>query len=106
MCLRGSKGATHHAEATLRPDFEYAIHNREVNVSRYLPFSLAEERLISREDDRVVLETTKPGRLNALHWTSHEAMELEGDDARAGHLLGGAQLQGEFSRFCGETAPY
>ena len=64
----------------LKPDFEYSIHEREVNVGRYLPFSLAEELLASNEGDRVALETTMPGRLSALQWTSQEVRELREEE--------------------------
>ncbi|CAJ2508142.1 Uu.00g093280.m01.CDS01 [Anthostomella pinea] len=46
------------------PEMEYVIIDDDVNVSRYYPFSLPDEQLITEADDEVVLATVQPGRLN------------------------------------------
>jgi len=62
-------------DETFKPEMEYAISNRSVNVGRIFPFSLKEELSISGPNDRVSIRTNNPGRLGDLHW-SRKALEI------------------------------
>lgn len=64
----------------LRRDYENAIANSTVNVSRIYPFSLNDEPLSeSSTESRVALMAKKPGRLSPLRWVSRGAKHLSGD---------------------------
>ncbi|KAL3607011.1 polyketide synthase pks11 [Fusarium poae] len=67
-------------DETIKPDYEYTIINNTVYVGRIYPFSAQENLVISNQEDPVALRTTKPGRLNALHWASYQSPTLTGDD--------------------------
>jgi hypothetical protein len=66
-------------DETFKPEMEYAISNRSVNVGRVFPFSLKEELSTSGPNDRVSLRTSKPGRLGDLHWSRKAQQALQGD---------------------------
>lgn len=66
-------------DESLDPEFEYAIHNRSVNVGRIYPFSLQKTLLTSEASDKVFLHTDKPGRVGDLHWSRTAVRNLEGD---------------------------
>ena len=67
-------------DETLKPDYEYAVVDNTVHVSRIHPFSAQDGLLVSSQDEPVALRTSKPGRLDALHWASYQTPVLEGDD--------------------------
>ncbi|CEI65620.1 Compactin diketide synthase mokB [Fusarium venenatum] len=71
---------TRKEDETLKPDYEYAIVNNTVHVGRIYPFSAQDNLLMSSEENLVALQTSKPGRLDALHWASYESPTLTGDD--------------------------
>lgn len=64
----------------LKPDYEYAIVDNTVYVSRIYPYSAQDNLLISSNEDPIALRTSKPGRLDALHWESYQAPTLAGDE--------------------------
>ncbi|KAF5548576.1 polyketide synthase [Fusarium phyllophilum] len=65
---------------TLKPDYEYSVVENTVYVGRMHPFSAQANLLVPSEDDPVALRTSKPGRLDALHWASYRAPGLKDDD--------------------------
>lgn len=67
-------------DLTLKPELEYAIVENTVQVGRIHPFSVRTELLTSDSNDSIVLRTSKPGRLNALHWANQESEALKGND--------------------------
>lgn len=67
-------------DETLKPDYEYAVVDNTVHVSRIHPFSVQDSLLIPDQDEPVALRTSKPGRLDSLHWASYQTPALEGDD--------------------------
>jgi hypothetical protein len=66
-------------DETFKPEMEYAIFNRSVNIGRIFPFSLNEELSTSEPNDRFHLRTNKPGRLGNLHWSRKAQQGLQGD---------------------------
>nr|ALQ32998.1 putative polyketide synthase [Fusarium sp. NRRL 52700] len=66
-------------DETLKPDYEYSVIENTVYVGRMHPFSAQANLLVPSEDDPVALRTSKPGRLDALHWASYNAPGLEDD---------------------------
>ncbi|KAK4498761.1 hypothetical protein PRZ48_009271 [Zasmidium cellare] len=52
----------------LNPDFEFAIDNGIINISRYLPFTLADNFLQQEESERMKIVSGTPGRLSSLRW--------------------------------------
>ncbi|KAJ5973964.1 polyketide synthase [Penicillium waksmanii] len=64
----------------LEPEFEYAIVKNIVHVGRLNPFSVQDELLTSALTDKITLCTSKPGRLDALHWARQETGSLNGDN--------------------------
>ncbi|KAI6770702.1 hypothetical protein HG531_009557 [Fusarium graminearum] len=71
---------TRKEDESLKPDYEYAIVNNTVHVGRIYPFSAQDNLLMSSQDDPVALRTSKPGRLDALHWASYQSPTLTDDD--------------------------
>nr|ALQ32960.1 putative polyketide synthase [Fusarium scirpi] len=67
-------------DETLKPDYEYAIVDNTVHVSRIHPFSAQDSLLVPDQDEPAALRTSKPGRLDALHWARYQTPTLEGDD--------------------------
>ncbi|KAF9772857.1 hypothetical protein IL306_009400 [Fusarium sp. DS 682] len=65
---------------TLKPDYEYAVVDNTVQVGRIHPFSAQANLDAPSEDDPIALRTSKPGRLDALHWAGYQAPTLKGDD--------------------------
>ncbi|CVL00302.1 probable polyketide synthase [Fusarium mangiferae] len=65
---------------TLKPDYEYSVIENTVYVGRMHPFSAQANLLVPSEDDPVALRTSKPGRLDALHWAGYQAPGLKDDD--------------------------
>lgn len=61
-----------HEEQFLHPEFEYAILRNTVHVGRYHSFQAQEEILDSSVSDSICLQTSKVGRLSALHWADQE----------------------------------
>jgi acyl transferase domain-containing protein/NADPH:quinone reductase-like Zn-dependent oxidoreductase len=58
---------------SLNPEMEYVIQNNTVYMGRYEPVDLEEEMRIADPNDRAILQTDKPGRLDALSWARHPA---------------------------------
>ncbi|CAG7555684.1 unnamed protein product [Fusarium equiseti] len=67
-------------DESLKPDYEYAIVDNTVHVGRIYPFSAQDSLLVPGQDEPVALRTSKPGRLDALHWASYQTPTLESDD--------------------------
>ncbi|KAH8889179.1 hypothetical protein GQ53DRAFT_870139 [Thozetella sp. PMI_491] len=67
-------------DEALKPEMEYVIADNTVYVGRIRPFSIRSEIYVAHESDRVVLQTSKPGRLSALHWATKETPVLQGSD--------------------------
>lgn len=65
---------------TFKPEYEYAIVENTVHVGRIHSFSMQEELAVAQETDNIVLRTSKPGRLDALHWSRQEMATLKGDE--------------------------
>ncbi|KAJ5989668.1 Acyl transferase/acyl hydrolase/lysophospholipase [Penicillium waksmanii] len=61
-----------HEEEFVKPEFEYAIVSNTVHVGRYHSFPAQDEILASRVSDSIGLQTSKVGRLSALHWAEQE----------------------------------
>jgi acyl transferase domain-containing protein len=79
---KGNVGGVSGEEGRLDPEYEYAVYNQQVLVSRYLPFSLEDEQLTFKKDDEITLEISRPGRLSSLHWIfSERSAQPLGDDA-------------------------
>lgn len=66
-------------DVTFKPELEFAISNRSVNVGRIFPFSLKEELKTAETDDLISLRTDKPGKLSELHWARKASEPLTGD---------------------------
>ncbi|KAI0096719.1 fatty acid synthase S-acetyltransferase [Nemania sp. FL0031] len=64
----------------LRPDFEHVIHDGQVHVGRYYPFTLRDEMTTSEPLGRAVLDIETPGRINSLRWEQRELEPLGSDD--------------------------
>ncbi|KAI1173516.1 fatty acid synthase S-acetyltransferase [Nemania sp. FL0916] len=64
----------------LRPDFEHVIHDGQVHVGRYYPFTLRDELMTSETLGRAVLDIETPGRINSLQWQQREPEPLGDDD--------------------------
>lgn len=65
----------------LKPDFEYAISEGEVYVSRLYPFLLEDETASGSRDseddqNQVVLHMANPGRLTSLTWQTSGPKKL------------------------------
>lgn len=60
----------------LKPDFEYCIYERKINVGRFYPFALSEDLLTSEPTDRAMLDIGVPGRPSTLHWARRPAPPL------------------------------
>ncbi|KAJ5263648.1 Acyl transferase/acyl hydrolase/lysophospholipase [Penicillium angulare] len=67
-------------EEDLKPDYEYVILDDVVHVGRFHSFKPKEELLTSAPYDNITLRTSKPGRLDSLHWSNQETRTLEGND--------------------------
>lgn len=67
-------------DATMGPDYEYAIDDGTVRVSRFFPFALEDEIQVSVPSDEVVLQMDRPGRLDSFHWAESPAGDLVGDE--------------------------
>ncbi|SCV54257.1 uncharacterized protein FFB14_13561 [Fusarium fujikuroi] len=65
---------------TLKPDYEYSVIENTVYVGLMHPFSAQANLLVPSEDEPVPLRTSKPGRLDALHWAGYQAPGLKDDD--------------------------
>ncbi|KAJ5965134.1 uncharacterized protein N7479_005010 [Penicillium vulpinum] len=74
------KFQVHQEDETLKPDFEYAIVDNTVLVSRYHLFSLQDEQKMSDSTGSMVLRTSKPGRLATLHWAHENMRPLKGNE--------------------------
>ncbi|KAF4981694.1 hypothetical protein FZEAL_2581 [Fusarium zealandicum] len=77
----------------LHPDYEYAIHDGVVHIGRYYPFSLSQELLTADPSEPIVLDTKKPGLLNALTWSRRVAKPLGGDDVEVNVHAGGLNFR-------------
>lgn len=67
-------------DENLKPEFEYAIVDNTVKVGRYHPFSLKDEQQTLCSNGSMALQTSKPGRLAALHWAYEDTKTLKGDE--------------------------
>lgn len=67
-------------EEDLKPDYEYVILKDVVHVGRFHSFKPKEELLTSAPCDNIALRTSKPGRLDSLHWSNQETRKLKGND--------------------------
>ena len=67
-------------EEDLKPDYEYVILNDVVHVGRFHSFKPKEELLTSAPCENIALRTSKPGRLDSLHWSNQETRTLNGND--------------------------
>ncbi|KAG7412744.1 Highly reducing polyketide synthase gloL [Fusarium oxysporum f. sp. rapae] len=65
----------------LKPDYEYAVVDNTVYVGRIHPFSARANIDVLSQGEAIALRTSKPGRLDNLHWASYQAPVLKGDDA-------------------------
>ena len=68
ICQVFTKFQMRDSNESLNPDFEYSIRNGVVNVGRFYPFPLANERSTSDSSEKAMLDITVPGRPNTLHW--------------------------------------
>jgi len=66
----------HDGDDVFRPDFEYAIRGREVNVGRYYPFSLSDEMVTTKTTGRAIADIKTPGRISTLAWEQCERETL------------------------------
>jgi Methyltransferase domain len=64
----------------LKPDFEYAVRNGEVQVGRLYLIALRDKLLTSEPNDKAVLDVGTPGRLNTLHWSRQAVTDLQSDE--------------------------
>ncbi|WZH49456.1 Polyketide synthase [Fusarium acuminatum] len=64
----------------LKPDYEYAIVDNTIQVGRIYPFSAQSNLVVPSQNGPIALRTSKPGKLDALHWASYEAPALKNDD--------------------------
>ncbi|KAJ3526674.1 hypothetical protein NM208_g11075 [Fusarium decemcellulare] len=77
----------------LHPDYEYAIKDGQVNIGRYYPFSLSQQLLTANPNEPIVLDSKKPGLLNALSWSRRVAKPLVGDDVEVNIYAGGLNFR-------------
>jgi ubiquinone/menaquinone biosynthesis C-methylase UbiE len=77
----------------LHPDYEYAIKDGMVHIGRYYPFSLSQELLTANATEPIVLDSKKPGLLNALTWSRRVAKPLLGDDVEVDVYAGGLNFR-------------
>ena len=67
-------------DATLHPDFEWAITDGRVQVGRFYPFVLTDELLVSDSpNDKATLNVRTVGRVNSLHWMQKPREDLTTD---------------------------
>lgn len=79
---------THEGDATLAPDYEYAVLDGTVQVGRYFPFSLQDEVLaapLSAQEgvagvNKIALDIETRPRLDTLHWAPKDTELLVGDE--------------------------
>lgn len=64
----------------LKPDFEYAIQGKSIQVGRLYPFALRDELLVSESNDKAILDVGTPGRLNTLHWVRRQREDIRSNE--------------------------
>lgn len=67
-------------DATLGPDYEYAISNGEILVNRIFPFSLDAERAVLDSSNEAGLTITQQGRMDTLRWAATSATDPKDDE--------------------------
>jgi acyl transferase domain-containing protein len=67
-------------DGVLSPDFEYAIGGGVTRISRFFPFSLDKELLVSEPSDEVLLTIGRAGRLDTLTWSREPAIPPPGNE--------------------------
>ncbi|KAI0468004.1 fatty acid synthase S-acetyltransferase [Xylaria cf. heliscus] len=63
-------------DSALRPDFEYAVRDGQVNTGRYYPFTLRDELMTSELAGRAAVDIETPGRISTLRWEQRELEQL------------------------------
>jgi SAM-dependent methyltransferase len=67
-------------DSILGPDFEYAICNGTIRVSRFFPFALNDELQVSESSNEAILTIARPGRLDTMCWLGHRVLPPQGDE--------------------------
>lgn len=67
-------------DGILSPDMEYVICDGSIRVSRFFPFSMEREALISHPSDEARLMIARPGRIESLHWIATSQLTLQDDE--------------------------
>ncbi|PSN69566.1 polyketide synthase [Corynespora cassiicola Philippines] len=69
-------------DASLNPEFEYAIVDQTINVPRIYPLLLKNELVSDMQppEDHMHLDMVTPGRLTSFQWTPIESKPLSGED--------------------------
>jgi len=75
-----SRFQARHDDEILSPDFEWAIWNGQVQVGRFHPFALPDELLVSKPDEKAILDVGTPGRINSLYWVQQPREDLKADE--------------------------
>jgi hypothetical protein len=71
-------------DATLQPDFEWAITDDRVQVGRFYPFALTDELLVSEpRNDKATLNIRTVGRVNSMHWAQKPREDLTANQVEA-----------------------
>ncbi|KAF2164140.1 hypothetical protein M409DRAFT_68050 [Zasmidium cellare ATCC 36951] len=68
VCDVFDKFSNRDANDTLSPDFEFAIDEGIIKISRHLPFTLADNLLQSHDSERMKIVFENPGRWSSLQW--------------------------------------
>ncbi|KAJ5385785.1 polyketide synthase [Penicillium cosmopolitanum] len=72
------KFQTRQGDEELNPDYEWAIFNERIQVSRFHPFVLTDNLLVSEESNEMAtLNVRTPGRVNSLHYQRHAREDLD-----------------------------
>ena len=64
-------------DEVLNCDFEWAISDNQIYISRFHPFALAEEVVVSDPGEKAILDVRTPGRVNSLHWVRQPREDLK-----------------------------
>ena len=75
-----SKFQARHDDDILNPDFEWAIRNDRVQIGRFHSFALPDELLMSKSDEKAILDVRTPGRINSLHWVRQPREDLKANE--------------------------
>ena len=100
VCQVFSKFQTREEDETLKPDYEYVIHDGKVHVGRYQPFSMNEELTATDSSDLLTLDIGKHGRLGTLHWSKQKSKKLVGDEVEVEAYAAGINFRVSSNTTC------